>query len=167
MIRSLSCLALSTQAAFAGFCTESVADLGLSSAIVAPEAMLTLHDQGSAQIFCMTCVPGFLTIEVTLGVDASGTGAGLADGSVTAETLQAECRTDFPNCTVTPIGAGQAVGFLRLHSGLGMSQALYRLFLDGQTASVRATAPADSEEAVQAAARRVHDAILPTLLNCT
>lgn len=167
MIRALTaCLVLAASPAAAGFCTDRVVDLGLSAALVAPKAMLTQLDDGSAQILCMACIPGFLTVEITLGVDASGLGAGLADGSVTADTLQAECRTASPTCRVKPVEAGAAIGFLRVSDDLGMSQVLYRLFLDGQTASVRATAPADSADAAEAAARRVHDAILPPLLNC-
>ncbi len=166
MIRAIAAFAAMSAPAFAGFCTDDLAGLGLTANLLAPGATLMLHDPGAAQLLCLDCVPGFLSVDIFLGRPDPAVEAGLRDGSITAATLQNDCRATTPDCIVTPLAAGRAVGFRRVHQDFNGAQVSYRLHLDGQSVTVRATAPADQHDAVAAAAARIYDTILPPLLNC-
>ncbi|SFI26589.1 hypothetical protein [Jannaschia pohangensis] len=142
MIRTLAALCLlAGPAAAQGFATKDLTRVTVPTDLLAGQANTTRAEPARLTILCTDCGADFVAIDVLLGRQTDGTEARFRSGQTTIAMLEAQCKARAPECTLSPVSVGGAVGWMSSFASGNGAGATAVLLQDGDMLTIRSLAP--------------------------
>ena len=136
-----------------GLAEAARAALGTEATARAEAEHLGLH--------CSACT-GAPSIEIRIGRLTDGTEARVRSGRTTLAALEAICVRRNPDCRLSTLPAGPAIGWMSVYALGGSAGATAVILRDGDLLTIEARAA--DREAAEDSARRVMQALLPRIV---
>ncbi|KQS54977.1 hypothetical protein ASG32_14235 [Methylobacterium sp. Leaf361] len=144
-----------------GFAVHDLTGLAEAARSALGPAATARAEAGQLGLHCAACA-GAPAIELRIGRLTDGTEARVRSGRTTLAALEALCVRRNPDCRLSALPAGPAIGWLSVYALDGGAGATAVILRDGDLLTIEARA--SDRGAAEDAARRLMQAVLPRIV---